>query len=47
MVIGCDTVITIDNEIIGKPKDPDDAFQILKRYDRILLKKHRLRTFLD
>jgi septum formation protein len=30
-VIGADTVIQFRNEIIGQPKDPDDAVHILKR----------------
>ena len=29
-VIGCDTVVAIDNEILGKPKDKDDARKMLK-----------------
>lgn len=31
LVIGADTVIELGSEIIGKPRDPDDAFRILKR----------------
>ena len=30
LVISADTVVVIDNMIIGKPKDKEDAFQILK-----------------
>jgi len=30
-VIGADTVIMFENEIIGKPRDSDDAFAILSR----------------
>lgn len=30
-VIGCDTGVFLDGEMIGKPKDEADAFQILKR----------------
>jgi len=30
-VLGADTIVVIDNEIIGKPKDDADARQILKR----------------
>ncbi len=31
LIIGCDTVVTIDGCIIEKPKDSLDAFSILKR----------------
>ena len=31
LVIAADTVVVLDNEIIGKPKDEEDAFYILKR----------------
>ena len=30
-VIGCDTVVVFGNEILGKPKNREDAFQTLKR----------------
>lgn len=30
MIIGSDTVVSIDGKIIGKPKDEEDAFNILK-----------------
>ncbi len=30
MIIGSDTVVAIDRKIIGKPKDEEDAFNILK-----------------
>ncbi|MFB6467985.1 Maf family protein [Cytobacillus sp. Hz8] len=30
-VIGSDTVVVIDEEILGKPKDRDEAFQMLSR----------------
>lgn len=30
LVIAADTVVALGNEIIGKPKDKDDAFKILK-----------------
>ena len=31
LVIGADTVVVLDNEILGKPKDADDAVNMLKR----------------
>lgn len=30
-VIGCDTVVVFEGEILGKPKDREDAFNTLKR----------------
>lgn len=30
VVIGCDTAVFIDGKILGKPKDRDDAFKMLK-----------------
>lgn len=30
-VIGADTIVDLDDEIIGKPKSPEDAVQTLKR----------------
>lgn len=30
-VIGCDTVVAFEGEILGKPKDREDAFNTLKR----------------
>ena len=30
-VIGCDTIVVFEGEILGKPKDRDDAFKTLKR----------------
>ncbi|MEA1881839.1 MAG: Maf family protein [Candidatus Marinimicrobia bacterium] len=30
-VIGADTVVVFESEILGKPKDRDDSFQMLKR----------------
>lgn len=29
LVIGCDTVVIIDNTILGKPRDTEDAFNML------------------
>lgn len=31
LVIAADTIVVIDNEIIGKPKDQNDAYLILKK----------------
>ena len=31
LVIAADTVVVIDNEIIGKPKDAEDAFKMLRK----------------
>ena len=30
-VIGCDTIVVFHNEILGKPKDREDAFNTLKK----------------
>lgn len=30
IVIGCDTIVLADDEILGKPKDREDAFRMLK-----------------
>ncbi len=30
IIIGCDTVVILDNEIMGKPKDKADAIRMLK-----------------
>lgn len=30
LLIGCDTVIVLDDQILGKPKDSQDAFRMLK-----------------
>lgn len=29
-IIGADTIVVIDNKILGKPKDKDEAFEMLK-----------------
>ncbi|MDE7439671.1 MAG: Maf family protein [Clostridia bacterium] len=31
VVVGCDTIVVFDGEILGKPKDSDDATKTLKR----------------
>ena len=31
IVIGCDTVVIYDDEIMGKPKDREDAFRMLRK----------------
>ncbi len=31
LVIGCDTIVTMDDEIMGKPKDREDAFRMLRQ----------------
>ena len=41
IVIAADTVVVINDEIIGKPKDKDDAYRILKELSN---KKHYVYT---
>lgn len=31
LIIGADTVVTLNKEIFGKPKDESDAFSMLER----------------
>ncbi len=31
LVLGADTIVVIDDEILGKPKDPEDAYKMLKK----------------
>ncbi|KOA20168.1 septum formation protein Maf [Clostridium homopropionicum DSM 5847] len=31
LIIGCDTVVTYNDEVLGKPKNEEDAFEMLKR----------------
>ena len=31
IIIAADTIVTLENEILGKPKDEEDAFKMLKR----------------
>ena len=30
LVLGADTVVVIDGDILGKPRDPDDAISMLR-----------------
>lgn len=41
LVIGADTVVSIDKEILGKPKDEEDAFNMIKR---LQAKSHKVYT---
>lgn len=41
IVIGADTVVSADGEILGKPKDKEDAYKMLKK---ILGKRHEVYT---
>ncbi len=41
IVIGADTVVTLDGKILGKPKDEEDAFNMLKNLSG---KKHEVYT---
>lgn len=41
VLISADTVVSIDNEILGKPKNKDDAFKMLKKLSG---KKHIVST---
>ena len=38
IVIGADTIVVVEGEVIGKPKDFDDAFKILKNFLTIIKK---------
>ena len=31
LVIGCDTAVIVDDEVLGKPRDNDDAFSMLRK----------------
>ncbi|MBR5774393.1 MAG: septum formation protein Maf [Clostridia bacterium] len=31
LVIGCDTAVIVDDEVLGKPKDSQDAFSMLRK----------------
>lgn len=41
LVIGCDTIVAVDNEILGKPASRDEAFKMLKKLSG---KKHEVYT---
>ncbi len=41
LVIGADTIVVIDNEILGKPKDVEDAYRMLRLLSN---KTHRVIT---
>ena len=31
LVIGADTIVALDNEVLGKPKDKEEAYQMIKK----------------
>jgi septum formation protein len=39
VLIGCDTIVVLDNKIYGKPKDYADAYDMLKK---LLGRKHQV-----
>lgn len=41
LVLGADTVVVVDNEILGKPKDKEEAFSMLKK---LANRKHQVIT---
>lgn len=41
LVIGADTIVLLENEVLGKPKDKKDAFSMLKKLSG---KKHQVIT---
>lgn len=41
VVFGCDTVVSLDGEILGKPKDNEEAFSMLKKLSG---KTHKVST---
>lgn len=41
VVVGADTVVSVDSKVLGKPKDRDDAFNMLKMLSN---KKHQVIT---
>lgn len=54
IVIGADTIVLIDNEILGKPKDQEDVIRMMKLLSNrthlvitgvCLIKDHKLKSF--
>ena len=41
LVIGADTIVALDNEVLGKPKDQNEAYQMIKRLSN---KTHKVIT---
>lgn len=41
LVIGSDTIVVVDDEILGKPKDDQDAFEMLRKLSG---RKHQVHT---
>jgi septum formation protein len=41
LVLGADTIVVIDEDVLGKPKDPDDAVRLL---GRLVGREHRVLT---
>lgn len=47
LLISSDTIVCLENEIIGKPKDEEDAFQILSKLSNRMHKVITAVTFLE
>ena len=41
LVIGADTIVALDNEVLGKPKDKEEAYQMIKKLSN---KTHKVIT---
>ena len=41
LVIGADTIVALDNEVLGKPKDKEEAYQMIKKLSN---KTHKVTT---
>ncbi len=41
LVIGADTIVALDNEVLGKPKDQNEAYQMIKKLSN---KTHKVIT---